>query len=59
MSDRDRADCCNCGRKIYRLNGAGGTWVHTATASSACYPGKGSRKYASPVEVSGEGWVRR
>ncbi len=42
--------CSNCGRPI-RRNGKGGDWWHSRTASGSCYPGSGSWKKASPVEV--------
>jgi hypothetical protein len=48
---KNNAQCCNCWRRIFR-SGSGGTWYHRHNASSSCYPGTGSRKQASPVEVS-------
>jgi len=47
---KNRTTCSNCGKPIWR-NGPGGDWYHAPTASSSCYPGKGSWKSASPVEV--------
>ena len=46
----NKATCSNCGKPIWR-NSPGGDWLHRTTASSACYPGRGARRYASPVEV--------
>jgi hypothetical protein len=48
---RNVGRCSNCGKVIFR-EGSGGDWYHRATVSTACRPGSGSGKRASPVEVS-------
>lgn len=50
MTHHNEALCSNCGRAI-RRSGPGSPWWHAYNASSACYPGRGSRYTASPREV--------